>query len=50
MSFAYGTVESTAARSAARITYLIEPDGRVKKVYSTVKAASHAEEVLGDLS
>lgn len=32
-----------------RISYLIDPDGIIKKVYPTVNPAKHAEEILGDL-
>lgn len=32
-----------------RVTYLIDPDGKIAKVYSTVKPLSHAKEVLEDL-
>jgi peroxiredoxin Q/BCP len=33
----------------ARMTYIIGPDGKVKKVYRKVKADGHAAEVLADL-
>jgi peroxiredoxin Q/BCP len=36
-------------RSARRISYLIGPDGIVKKAYGTVKPAEHPAEVLADL-
>ena len=32
-----------------RVTFLIGPDGRIKKVWPTVKPAEHAEEVLAEL-
>lgn len=32
-----------------RMSYLIDPDGKVAKVYSDVKPAEHALEVLNDL-
>lgn len=32
-----------------RISYLIDPEGRVRKAYSKVKPAEHAQEVLHDL-
>jgi peroxiredoxin len=31
------------------MTYIIGPDGKVKKVYRKVKADGHAAEVLADL-
>ncbi len=33
-----------------RISYLIDPDGKIAKVYNRVKPAEHAEEVLRDLA
>jgi len=32
-----------------RISFLIDPDGRIAKIYEAVKPALHAEEVLRDL-
>jgi len=32
-----------------RVTFLIGPDGRIKKIWPKVKAAAHAEEVLAAL-
>lgn len=32
-----------------RTTFIIDPDGRIEKVYKKVKPESHAEEVLADL-
>ena len=32
-----------------RISYLIDPDGMIRKVYETVKPAEHAEEILNDV-
>ena len=49
-SVAYGAAASSSAGKAARISYLIGPDGKVRKVYATVKAGGHPEEVLGDLA
>jgi peroxiredoxin Q/BCP len=34
----------------SRISYLIDPDGRIAKVYEAVKPETHAEEVLQDLA
>ena len=33
-----------------RSTFVIDPDGRIEKVYAKVKPAEHAEQVLADLS
>jgi peroxiredoxin Q/BCP len=32
-----------------RTSFLIDPDGKIVKVYESVKPAEHAEEVLADL-
>ncbi len=32
-----------------RTTFVIGPDGKIEKIYAKVKAAGHAEAVLGDL-
>lgn len=45
----YGACDDATARSAKRISYLIGPDGKVKKAYPKVNAAAHPEEVLKDL-
>jgi peroxiredoxin Q/BCP len=34
---------------AKRQTYLIDPDGRIAKVYMKVDPAEHAEELLADI-
>jgi len=49
VSLAYGAVDDKAAKTAKRISYLIGPDGRIKKAYATVKAADHPEQVLREL-
>ncbi len=49
MALAYGAIDDTSAQTAKRISYLIGPDGKIKKAYATVKAADHPEQVLGDL-
>jgi peroxiredoxin len=46
---AYGACEDPQAKTAKRISYLIGPDGRIKKAYPKVDAASHPEEVLKDI-
>lgn len=46
---AYGAADSPDAGSARRISYLIGPDGRIKKAYPKVNAAAHPEQVLADL-
>jgi peroxiredoxin Q/BCP len=49
IGMAYGACDDPQARTAKRISYLIGPDGRIRKAYPKVDAASHAEEVLKDL-
>ena len=34
---------------AKRQTFIIDPNGKVKKIYRKVKAASHSKEILADL-
>ena len=45
----YGACDDANARNAKRITYLIGPDGKVRKAYPKVHAAAHPEEILKDL-
>jgi peroxiredoxin Q/BCP len=35
--------------SAVRTTFLINPDGRITRIWDNVKAAGHAEKVLSEL-
>jgi peroxiredoxin Q/BCP len=49
VALAYGAVDDLTAKTAKRISYLIGPDGKIRKAYATVKAADHPEQVLGDL-
>jgi peroxiredoxin Q/BCP len=46
---AVGAVSSESQPVASRISYLIGPDGKVKKVYGEVAPATHAGTVLDDL-
>jgi peroxiredoxin len=50
VSMAYGAADSDDAKYPARISYLVGPDGRIKKVYGKVKPADHPDEVLRDLA
>ncbi|HET7291081.1 MAG TPA: redoxin domain-containing protein, partial [Vicinamibacteria bacterium] len=45
----YGAADDARAQFAKRISYLIGPDGRVRKAYPKVNAATHPEEILADL-
>ena len=47
----YGsTMDYKGAKMAARNTFLIDPEGKIAKVYTGVKPADHSEEVLKDLA
>jgi peroxiredoxin Q/BCP len=48
IGLAYGACDDAKASSAKRISYLIGPDGKVKKAYANVKPAEHPAEVLQD--
>jgi peroxiredoxin len=37
------------AGAAKRISYLIGPEGKIRKAYPKVNAAAHPEEILKDL-
>jgi peroxiredoxin Q/BCP len=49
IGLAYGACDDGEAGTARRISYLIGPDGLVRKAYPKVNAATHPEEVLKDL-
>ena len=49
LGIAYGACEDATARTAKRISYLIGPDGTVRRAYPRVSAASHPAEVLAEL-
>ena len=49
MGLAYGACDAPDAKSARRITYVIDPKGKIQKVYPKVNAAAHPEEILADL-
>jgi peroxiredoxin Q/BCP len=49
IGLAYGACQDASAQHAKRMSYLIGPDGRVRKAYPEVKAAAHPEEVLKDI-
>ena len=38
------------AKMAARNTFLINPEGKIAKIYSGVKPAGHSDQVLKDLA
>src|ERR1700737_1550142 len=46
----YGsTMDYKGAKMAARNTFIIDPQGKIAKVYTGVKPADHSEQVLKDL-
>ena len=48
---AYGSaMEHDGVKMAARNTFLINPEGKIAKVYTGVKPAEHSEQVLKDLA
>jgi peroxiredoxin len=42
----YGACDSLQADSAKRITYVIDPNGKITQVYGKVQASRHPEELL----
>src|SRR5947209_17832156 len=51
VSAAYGSVmEYNGAKLSARNTFVIDPTGKVAKVFASVKPGGHSEEVLGALA
>ena len=49
MGLAYGVAGDAGASHPARVSYLIDPDGKIAKVYDKVVPAEHPDEVLRDL-
>ena len=49
LGMAYGACSDVKAGYASRISYLIDEQGNVAKVYAKVKPADHPAEVLADL-
>ena len=45
---AYGVIQEEKPYPA-RFSFLIDPEGKIAKVYSTVVPAEHPDEVLADL-
>ena len=51
VSAEYGsTMDYKGAKMAARNTFIIDPQGKIAKVYTGVKPTDHSEEVLKDLA
>ena len=52
ISTAYGVSKKNFGREydgVLRTTFLIGPDGKIKKVYENVKPAEHSKEILADI-
>ena len=45
----YGACDSPTAGSAKRITYVIDPEGKISQVHGKVNAAEHPKELLATL-
>jgi peroxiredoxin Q/BCP len=50
LAVAVGAADSTHDAVAHRISYLVGPDGKVRKAYPKVDPSAHAREVLADAS
>ena len=50
MGSAYGACDAPTAGYASRISYLIDEQGVIEKVYASVNPRSHPAEVLADLA
>jgi peroxiredoxin Q/BCP len=46
IGLAYGACDSPKAASAKRITYVIDPDGKIAQVHPKVDAKSHPKAIL----
>lgn len=49
LGLAYGACADATAGTAKRISVVIDPEGRVAKLYAKVDARSHPQQVLDDL-
>ena len=49
VSMRYGAADSEDQPHPKRISYLIDPEGRIARVYNTVVPAEHPDEVLAAL-
>ena len=49
MSLLYGAIASADQKNPSRISYLVDPQGVVRKAYAKVRPADHPGEVLQDL-
>jgi len=49
VGIAYGAAQDRTASSAKRVSYLIDEEGKIAKVYPKVDVSKHPEEVLADV-
>ena len=49
LAVAVGAARAVEQSTATRISYLVGPDGKVRRAYGEVSPGSHAGQVLGDL-
>ncbi len=49
LGMAYGACDSPEAGAARRITYVIDPEGKIAQAHPKVSAASHPAELLKTL-
>lgn len=49
VGLAYGACDDAKAGYAKRVSCLIDPQGKIAKVYQTVNPRSHPAEVLADI-
>ena len=49
IGLAYGAADSADAGYAARVSFLIDPEGRIARAYGAVTPAAHPAEVLNDI-
>lgn len=50
VGLAYGACDDRGAHTARRVSYLIDPEGRIAKVYAKVTPAEHPAQVLRDVT
>jgi thioredoxin-dependent peroxiredoxin len=49
IGMAYGAADSPTAGSASRISYVIDPEGKIAQAHAKVSPKSHPKEVLESL-
>jgi len=49
IGLAYGACDTADAEYARRVSYVIDPEGKIAKAYAKVSPADHAAQVLASL-